>query len=296
MSEELKRGEDIDAYGHPRIPYRGHYDPDRCRKRREWAEKFASCNLEHTGQWWKNEGDQDSCSCLKLKGNVENPIGLAKVPVGLVGPLLLRGEHVNGYVLCPFATTEGALVASATRGATALMRSGGVHVRVSEQCMVRAPAFQMRNLVEAEKLWEWLKTNFSALQKQVQLFSQHAELTELVPHRFGRTLVVHFRYRTQDASGQNMVTSGTWHSCKWVLRKVEQELPDIKVMNFWIESNMSGDKKIAAMNLFQTRGIHAQAEAWVPEEILRSVLKVCIRAHINPLTIGFISPPICIGN
>ena len=41
----------IDPYGHPRIPYRGHYDPEHCRKRREWAEKFASCSLEHTGQW-----------------------------------------------------------------------------------------------------------------------------------------------------------------------------------------------------------------------------------------------------
>lgn len=279
-----KRGDDVDSYGHPRIPYRGHYDPDSCRKRREWAENFASCNLEHTGQWWENEGGDDSCSCLNLKGNVENPIGLAKVPVGLVGPLLLRGEHVNGYVLCPFATTEGALVASATRGATALMRSGGVQVRISDRCMVRAPAFQTRNLIEAEKLWEWLKTNLPALQKQVKLFSQHAELMELIPHRFGRILVVQFCYHTQDASGQNMVTSGTWHSCKWVLRKVEQELPDVKVVNFWIESNMSGDKKIVAMNLFQTRGIHAQAEAWIPEEILRSVLKVCISFHMFPNT------------
>ena len=73
--------------------------------------------------------------------------------MGLVGPLLLRGEHINGYVLCPFATTEGALVASATRGATALTRAGGVLVRVTEQRMVRAPAFQMRNLVEVEELW-----------------------------------------------------------------------------------------------------------------------------------------------
>ena len=287
---ELSLMEDIvvDPYGHPRIPYRGHYDPEHCRKRREWAEKFASCSLERTGQWWKNEGKDDSCSCLKLKGNVENPIGLAKIPVGLVGPLLVRGEHINGYALCPFATTEGALVASATRGATALTRAGGVLVRVTEQRMVRAPAFQMRNLVEVEELWAWLKANFSALQKQVKLFSQHAQLVDLAPFRFGRILVVLFHYCTQDAAGQNMVTSGTWHSCKWVLRKVEQELPNVKVINFWIESDMSGDKKIAAMNLFQTRGIHAQAEAWVPEEILRSVLKVCCVVDLNYIIITFL--------
>ena len=144
-----------------------------------------------------------------------------------------------------------------------------------DTCQVNASNNQLcTHAGGGRKLWAWLKANFSALQKQVKLFSQHAELVDLAPFRFGRILVVLFHYCTQDAAGQNMVTSGTWHSCKWVLRKVEQELPNVKVINFWIESDMSGDKKIAAMNLFQTRGIHAQAEAWVPEEILRSVLKV----------------------
>ena len=37
---------------------------------------------------------------------------------------------------------------------------------------------------------------------------------------------------------------------------------------------MSGDKKVAFLNLMRTRGLHAQAEAWIPESILKSVLKV----------------------
>lgn len=273
---ERNEGEydDKDPYGHPRIPFRGYYDVQRCDKRREWAESFASCTLTHTGQWWLNEGEDDSCSCLKLKGNIENPIGLAKIPVGLVGPLLLLGEHVKGYALCPFATTEGALVASATRGATALTRAGGVSVKVAEKYLVRAPAFQLRNMEEVELLWKWILANKRAIQKQVHLFSQHADLVELHPVRLGRMLTVVFKFTTQDAAGQNMTTSGTWHCCKWILRNVEKELPSVQVTNFWVESNLSGDKKIAAMNLFQTRGIHAQAEAWIPEAILKSVLKV----------------------
>ena len=71
-----------------------------------------------------------------------------------------------------------------------------------------------------------------------------------------------------------MVTSCTWHSCKWLLKKIEKELPSIKIINFWIESNMSGDKKMSFLNLMRTRGLHAQAEAWIPESILKSVLKV----------------------
>ncbi len=269
-----RRYNDRDPYGHPRIPFRGYYDAERCVLRREWAERFTSSSLKHTGQWWVDEGADDSCSCLKLKGNIENPIGLAKVPIGVVGPLLVSGDHVNGYVLCPFATTEGALTASATRGATALTRAGGVRVKVTGQCMFRSPAFQLRNMCEVEQFWQWMLTNFEALQKQVRLFSQHATLLEIEPVRFGRVLVVQFRFSTEDAAGQNMVTSGTWHACKWLLRKAEKELPGVKVTEFWVESNLSADKKMSPVNLFRSRGIHAQAEAWIPNAVLKSVLKV----------------------
>ena len=77
---------------------------------------------------------------------------------------------MTGYALCPFATTEGALVASATRGATALTRAGGVRVMISKQCMTRAPAFQLRSMAEVEILWKWFSSNLDALQKQVRLF------------------------------------------------------------------------------------------------------------------------------
>ena len=88
-------------------------------------------------------------------------------------------------------------------------------------------------------------------------------------------LIVHFKFHTKDAAGQNMVTSSTWHCCKWLLRKIEKELLSVKLINFWVESNMSGDKKMSFLNLIRTRGLHAQAEAWIPDSILKSVLKVC---------------------
>ena len=97
-------------------------------------------------------------------------------------------------------------------------------------------------------------------------------------------LIVHFKFHTKDAAGQNMVTSSTWHLCKWLLQKIENELPSIKIINFWIESNMSGDKKTAFINLMRTRGLHAQAEAWIPEALLKSVLKVTIINFTNVLS------------
>ena len=57
--------------------------------------------------------------------NVENFIGLARVPIGLAGPLLVHGEHARGKFQVPLATTEAALVASYTRGAQLITESGG---------------------------------------------------------------------------------------------------------------------------------------------------------------------------
>lgn len=160
----------VDPYGHPRVPFRGYYDRVSCNKRRQWVEEFASCSLAHTGQWWSNEGSDDTCSCLNLKGNIESPIGLAKVPIGIAGPLLVKGDHVNGYVLCPFATTEGALVASASRGATALTRSGGTTVKIIEKAMYRCPAFKLRSMGEVDTFLKWISDNHQPIANQVRFW------------------------------------------------------------------------------------------------------------------------------
>jgi len=61
-----------------------------------------------------------------LPGNIENPIGAAQVPIGLAGPMLVRGEHIDGWVYVPMATTEGTLVASYSRGMSLLSKIGGI--------------------------------------------------------------------------------------------------------------------------------------------------------------------------
>lgn len=99
--------------------------------------------------------------------------------------------------------------------------------------------------------------------------------------RLNRVAIAHFHYVTGDACGQNMVTSVTSHLCKWILSRIEKNLPQIKVLNYYIESGSSGDKSISFMNLWKTRGFHVQAEGWIPEDILKSVLKVCMYMCTN---------------
>ena len=56
----------------------------------------------------------------ELRGNIENPIGAAQVPMGVAGPVLVHGRHANGMFYVPMATSEGALIRSYERGMVAL--------------------------------------------------------------------------------------------------------------------------------------------------------------------------------
>src|SRR3954462_11672746 len=55
-------------------------------------------------------------------GNVEQFLGVAQVPIGLAGPLLVDGEHAQGEFYVPMATAEGTLVPATTAGCACSMR------------------------------------------------------------------------------------------------------------------------------------------------------------------------------
>ena len=77
-----------------------------------------------------------SFEAKKLSNNIESFIGSIEVPVGIAGPLKINGRRANGVFYAPIATSEGALIASMSRGAYALSTSGGVTTRVLAQRMI----------------------------------------------------------------------------------------------------------------------------------------------------------------
>ena len=86
--------------------------------------------------------------------------------------------------------------------------------------------------------------------------------------------MVRFEYNTGDACGQNMVTTATWNACKWALEEIKREVPHICVNHFFVATTFSGDKQSSSTLLVVPRGVHVQAEAWIPESVLESTLKV----------------------
>src|SRR6266481_3013436 len=85
----------------PRMANQG-YDASSVAARRAWLERQTGCDLRHVGRY--------SLSSEAMRGNLENPIGAAQMPLGVAGPLLINGLHARGLFYVPLATTEGALV------------------------------------------------------------------------------------------------------------------------------------------------------------------------------------------
>ncbi|MEB3847258.1 MAG: 3-hydroxy-3-methylglutaryl-CoA reductase, partial [Desulfurococcales archaeon] len=138
--------------------------------------------------------------------NIENPIGAVQVPVGIVGPLRIEGEYARGEFYVPLATTEGALVASISRGVKAVTLSGGARVRVVRDGMTRAPLLRVESVVEAVRLAEWVQEHFSELQSVIKEVTRHGELVDVYPYVIGNMVWLRFRYKTGDAMGMNMAT------------------------------------------------------------------------------------------
>jgi NADP-dependent 3-hydroxy-3-methylglutaryl-CoA reductase len=211
----------------------------------------------------------------RLVGNIENHIGGVEVPLGLAGPLLFKGKNVQGTVYAPFATSEGALVASATRGSLLLSKAGGVTTRVISQRMMRSPKFVMDSLDSALFFSDWLKNHVPDLQKVVAQVSKHACLQSVDITLTGRVIHACFIYSTGDAAGQNMTTAATWHACQWAIAQ-SHHFKNVFIEGFTIESGASGDKKVNYKSFIEGRGTRVIAEAFIPAQILEKVMRVTV--------------------
>lgn len=253
---------DLDAH---KVPGRGRYDEAARRERLAWMRNRTGASLEAF--------EEMRLVPDRLARNLENGIGAVEIPVGIAGPLLFCGQTVNGIVHAPFATTEGALVASACRGATAISRAGGVVTRVVAQRMTRAPAFEFASVDEAFGFVRWLGAQIETLRARCREVSRHAMLIDVEPVIIGRAVHALFVYETGDAAGQNMTTATTWHACQWILADLRER--GQSPLRFLIEANVSSDKKVNLNALLGARrGWSVTAECVIDAETCERMLKV----------------------
>ena len=269
----------------PKIPSRGLYTEDARLERLAFAREKSGAALDTLTNF--------NLKADRLTSNIENLIGSVEVPVGIAGPLQFWGEDVEGPIYAPMATTEGALVASATRGATAITRSGGVTTRVLSQRMMRVPLFILSDMSGAALFCRWVSEHVNEVREQVGMVSRYAKLKSLEPRMLGNMVHVAFVYETGDAAGQNMTTTCTWKACQWMMSQMKY-YDEITFDNFIIEANMSGDKKVNYNSFISGRGTRVLAEAFLSEEILQNVLKVDSKQLLTSHH-GFVAGSIQVG-
>jgi hydroxymethylglutaryl-CoA reductase (NADPH) len=80
----------------------------------------------------------------------------------------------------------------------------------------------------------------------------------------GREIHLIFEYTTGDASGQNMVTIATDAICRHLL-----EHAPVRPSHWYVEGNMSGDKKATMIAFTHARGKKVVAEATIPRQLLQ---------------------------
>lgn len=191
----------------------------------------------------------------RLQGSIEGFLGFAQVPLGIAGPVRIRGTAAQGEFFVPFATSEGTLVASFQHAFNAMNRSGGVMAACGDEQVSRAPCFEFASLAQAQEFACWLRSRLPALQEVTATTSRYCRLQSLQTSVIANTVYVLFAFSTADAAGQNMVTLATQAICR---RVIEESLHT--PVSWLTESMVSGDKRASPMAFRATRGRNVSAE------------------------------------
>lgn len=210
------------------------------------------------------------CDPHLTRGNIENFIGAAQIPIGVAGPLLMNGEHAQGEFYVPLATTEGTLVASYNRGMKLLRLSGGVTCTVVGDNMQRAPVFVFENARGGRRFVDWVVNQLDEIRTVAEATSSVARLKYIDYYLSNRFAYLRFNFTTGDAAGQNMVGKATFAACNWILENYRQD----PIQRFFLESNFATDKKASMINIMRSRGKRVTAEATIPRQIMAEVMGV----------------------
>jgi hydroxymethylglutaryl-CoA reductase (NADPH) len=249
----------------PRLARQG-YAPDQVELRRRWVEEATGADLSHVGAF--------SIPSEEMRGNVENPVGAAQVPLGVVGPLEVLGEHARGRFYVPLATTEGALARSYERGMVALTRAGGATARISVDRNRICPVFVLADVEAAHRFATELPERFDEIRTEAEATTRHGRLEELKCEAVGREVIVTFSFATGDAHGMNMIAKAADRACRWIVEQTAAE-------RYLIFSGATSEKRASGSLLAGGKGKRVVAGARLPRRVVRSVLQSTPEALVD---------------
>ena len=236
------------------------YSARAIKARQEFVREQTGSAIEHVSSYTLDPGT--------LPGNVEHFLGVAQVPIGLAGPLLVNGEHAQGEFFVPLATTEGTLVASYNRGMKLMRAAGGVTTTVLDDRMQRAPVFSFDSARDARAFRDWLDEHFDEIAAAAQSTTTSGKLVDIQKFSVSKLLYTRFNYTTGDAAGQNMTGKATFAACSWIKQNYPGEL------HFLLEGQFATDKKTSVVNMLHTRGKRVVAEITLPAALVEEHLHV----------------------
>lgn len=198
-----------------------------------------------------------------VRGNIEGYVGVARVPVGIIGPLRVRGAAASGDFLVPMATTEGALVASYGRGAKVASLAGGVSAVCMGERVGRAPGFVFASLGEAARFVEYVGARREAMADAARTTTRHGALADVRVAWDGNVVCLLLEFVCGEAAGQNMATLAAEAACRALL-----DGAPVSPRAFHIDVNLSSDKKATHLTLGGVRGKRVTAECVLPAELV----------------------------
>lgn len=208
--------------------------------------------------------------------NIENFIGTVKVPVGLAGPLRVNGLFAQGDYYVPLATTEAALVASYSRGAQLISEVGGCSALLLNEGVSRTPGFAFENLQEVGIFLAWVVNQKNEFQAVAGTTTRYGKLVDLKITVEGNHVYLDFQFTTGDAAGQNMVTIATQAICDYILAQTP-----VYPQYWFVEANLSGDKKASAQSFLNVRGKKVTAEVNLPAQLVEKRLHTAPESMVN---------------
>ena len=258
----------------PRLEQQG-YSAEAIAARRQWIAERSGTSLAHVGGL-ATPGEA-------LRGNVENPIGAAQVPLGLAGPLRVHGEHANGVFYVPLATTEGALVRSYERGMTVMTRAGGVTTRLLIDANQVAPVFVFDDLERAVAFARAVPTHLPLIRAAAEATTRHGRLLAVDAQVVGREVMLVMRFSTGDAGGMNMIAKASDAACRALLAASGAR-------RTYLFSGAESEKRPSASLLAGGKGRKVVAAARLPARLVRAYL------HTTPSELAALWRHTVIGN